>query len=104
MSRKGAKLEGRTTSLRSETRTKAKPHHVQAADANLKKKLAEALEQQAATTEVLQRHSSSPGDLQPVFDTMLENALRICEAKFGVLFRIDEEVTYPVAMLNLPPF
>ena len=46
--------------------------------------------------------SSSPGDLQPVFNTMLENALRICEAKFGVLFRIDDEVTYPVAMLNLP--
>jgi GAF domain-containing protein len=38
-----------------------------------------------------------------VFNTMLENALRICEAKFGVLFRIDDEVTYPVAMLNLPP-
>jgi hypothetical protein len=34
---------------------------------------------------------------------MLENALRICEAKFGVLFRIDDGETYPVAMLNLPP-
>ena len=67
------------------------------------KELAEALEQQAATDEVLRVISSSPGDLQPVFNTMLENALRICEAKFGVLFRIDDEVTYPVAMLNLPP-
>ena len=47
--------------------------------------------------------STSPGELQPVFNTMLENALRICEAKFGVLFRIDDGVTYPVAMLNLPP-
>ena len=71
--------------------------------AQAQRQLSEALEQQAATAEVLQVVSSSPGDLQPVFRAMLENALRICEAKFGVLFRIDDEVTYPVAMLNLPP-
>ena len=67
------------------------------------RELSEALEQQTATSEVLQVISSSPGELEPVFRAMLENALRICEAKFGVLFRIDDEVTYPVAMLNLPP-
>jgi GAF domain-containing protein len=71
--------------------------------AQAQRQLSEALERQAATDEVLRVISSSPGDLQPVFNTMLENALRICEAKFGVLFRIDDEVTYPVAMLNLPP-
>ena len=65
--------------------------------------LRESLQQQTATSQVLSVISSSPGELQPVFNTMLENALRICEAKFGVLFRIDDEVTYPVAMLNLPP-
>jgi signal transduction histidine kinase len=65
--------------------------------------LRESLQQQTATSEVLQVISSSPGELEPVFRAMLENALRICEAKFGVLFRIDDEVTYPVAMLNLPP-
>ena len=65
--------------------------------------LSEALERQTATSDVLQVISTSPGELQPVFNTMLENALRICEAKFGILFRIDDEVTYPVAMLNLPP-
>src|SRR4051812_18979961 len=71
--------------------------------AQAQRQLSEALERQVATDEVLRVISSSPGDLQPVFNTMLENALRICEAKFGVLFRIDDEVTYPVAMLNLPP-
>jgi hypothetical protein len=65
--------------------------------------LGEALEQQTATSEVLRVISSSPGELQRVFAAMLENATRICEAKFGFLFRYDAGAFNPMAMLNVPP-
>ena len=65
--------------------------------------LTEALEQQTATSEVLQVISSSPGDLQPVFATMLENAVRICDAKFGNIYRWDGDTLRLVATLNTPP-
>jgi len=62
----------------------------------------EALQQQTATSEVLQVISSSPGDLETVFATMLENAVRICDAKFGNIYRWDGETGHVVAMHNVP--
>jgi hypothetical protein len=104
LSRKGAKSRTRITSLRSKTR-KARTHveRLRAANADLKKKLAEALEQQTATSEVLRVISSSPGELAPVFSTMLGNALRICEARFGTLYLCEGDGFRAVAMHNAPP-
>ena len=65
--------------------------------------ISEALEQQTATSEVLQVISSSPGDLEPVFATMLQNAVRICDAKFANIYRWEGETMRIVAALNTPP-
>jgi two-component system, NtrC family, sensor kinase len=66
------------------------------------RELSEALEQQTATSEVLRVISSSPGALEPVFQSMLENAVRICEAKFGVLYRYDGKLFHPEALVGAP--
>jgi len=67
------------------------------------RELSESLDQQTATSEVLRVISSSPGELEPVFQTILSNATRLCEAKFGTLYRYDGGTFYPVTFHKVPP-
>ena len=71
--------------------------------ARLARELREALEQQTATSTVLAIISSSPGELDPVFKAILENAARICQAQFGTLNIYDGTAFRSVALYNPPP-
>src|SRR5215471_15051720 len=71
--------------------------------AQLRRERDEALEREKATAEVLRVIGGSPGELEPVFNAMLEKAVHVCEAKFGVLFRYEGGMVHPTAMLNVPP-
>ena len=118
MSRKGAKSRTSGRNLRS-TGTKARTHvdRLRASNADLEEQLkasrrelaearehlAEALEQQTATSEVLQVISSFPGDLEPVFQSMLENATRICDAQCGNLYLCEGDAFRIVAMHGAAP-
>ncbi|HEX4993514.1 MAG TPA: GAF domain-containing protein, partial [Methylomirabilota bacterium] len=62
--------------------------------------LTEALEQQTATNEILSVISSSPTDVQPVFDTIVHSAVRLCDGLFSALFRFDGELIHQVAQHN----
>src|SRR5260370_13901984 len=65
--------------------------------------LVEALEQQTATAEILRVISSSPTDVQPVFDTIVRSAVRLCAGLFSALYQFDGELLHQVAQHNFTP-
>ncbi|MGA9864456.1 MAG: GAF domain-containing protein, partial [Terriglobales bacterium] len=99
--RKTAKLKPRDALKDASRRSSAGSQDAEVA--RLTRERNEALEQQTATSEVLQIISSSPDDLEPVFTAMLEKAVRICDAKFGELYRWDGEALHQLASHNTPP-
>ena len=99
--RKAAKLKPRNA-LKAASRRSPSPASQDTEVARLARELNEALEQQTATSEVLRVVSSFAGDLEPVFATMLENAVHICDAKFGNIYRWDGEALHHVATHNTP--
>jgi signal transduction histidine kinase/CheY-like chemotaxis protein len=104
LSRKGQKGQTRGRKVRSaRTKPRTRIQSVGEPRVNLERRLAEALAQQTATSKVLQVISSSPGELGPVFQIMLENAVRTCDAKFGTLYLYAGDGFRAVAMHNAPP-
>src|SRR5262249_16580841 len=110
-SRKGVKSQTHGRKSRSTgTKTRTRVGQVRKPRADLERQLetggrelAEAREQQTATSEVLRVISSSPGELKPVFETMLANATRLCDAKFGLLNLYDGDKFRQSALYNVPP-
>jgi two-component system, NtrC family, sensor kinase len=104
LSRKGVKSRRRITGLRSNT-TKARTRVSRIGEprADLEKKLAEALEQQAATSEILRVISASPTDVQPVFEMIVQDAVSLCGSLFANVFRFDGELLHFVAGHNVGP-
>ena len=104
MAKRGKTVRGLSAARKTPTSRKRTPADVDLKReiATLRRELAEALEQQTATSEVLQVISSTPGDLEPVFQSMLENATRVCGAKFGTMVLLEGDAVRRAALYNVP--
>jgi GAF domain-containing protein len=96
MGRRAKPAKGKGKAKRPPTR-KSSTNEGSARVRDPEKLLAEALEQQAATVEILRVISSSPTDVQPVFDAIAENVVRLCDGKSAVVYRFDGELIHVVA-------
>jgi signal transduction histidine kinase len=85
------------------TRDRRSPKRDHGTARAFERQLSEALEQQAATAEILRVISQSPSDAQPVFETITANALRLCDATFSVCYRFDGEFIHIAALHNVNP-
>ena len=94
----------RQTGRKLPTKPKSAPADVdlKRESAALRRELAESLERQTATSEVLEVISSTRGELGPVFQSLLENATRVCGAKFGSMLMLEGDVVRQVALYNVP--
>jgi PAS domain S-box-containing protein len=82
----------------------ARPRKGAASDGRaLEQRLAEALERQTATAEILRLISSTPADVQPIFDAIVERAARLCEAEFSAVARVEDGLLHLVAINNMVP-
>jgi signal transduction histidine kinase/putative methionine-R-sulfoxide reductase with GAF domain len=94
---------GRKSRARPARATKGNRSGASGIAAGLKRELSEAQARQTATSEVLQVISSSPGDLKPVFDRMLAEAMRLCEAQCGFIYQMEQGAMRAVAEIGVPP-
>src|SRR5262249_39330680 len=97
------KAAGKTKSGRRKTVSKKSPPKKADSIESLRRELAEALEQQAAASEILRVIASSPTDIQPVLDVVAENAAKLCSAKDATIFRVDGDTFHRVAAYGSMP-
>src|SRR6478752_3273029 len=105
MAKRGQAMRRSPTRSKVPTKPKGAPadFDLKKENATLRRELAEALERQTATSKVLQVISSSPGELEPVFQSLLENATRVCGAKFGTMYLLEGDTVRRAALYNVPP-
>jgi hypothetical protein len=102
LSRKGATSQPRTGRVRS-TRTKERKRNLEQQLEKYSRELAEAREQQIATAEILGVISSSPANLQPVFDTIVRNFVLLCGSTFGAIYTFDGELVHFASAYGFSP-